>query len=147
MCSRGCSSALPCRKFNKTCAPPDDDVISYGSDLNIITNGGEPATCYVSAGMRTHTHTRERKEGVCEQANRLQQSGGRTDGRGERNLKCSQGHFQTLKAALGSHIKGKGCFSNQTFTLMKSDVIVPQRARPVSRYLSPEHSHLCRHTD
>lgn len=65
MCSRGCSSALPCRKFNKTCAPPDDDVISYGSDLNIITNGGEPATCYVSAGTRAHTHTHRRERKVC----------------------------------------------------------------------------------
>lgn len=70
------SSAPPCRKFDKTCTPPDDDVISYGSDLNIITKGGEPATRYVRAD--THTHTQGREEGVCEQANHSQQRG-RTD--------------------------------------------------------------------
>lgn len=58
---------------------PDDDVISYGSDLNIITKGGEPATRYVRAGGRALTHTQGRTEGVCEQANHLQQREEQTD--------------------------------------------------------------------
>lgn len=55
LCCFGGCSALPCRKFNKTCAPPDNDVIFYGSDLNIITKDGEPALRYVRAGTCTHT--------------------------------------------------------------------------------------------
>lgn len=33
----GASVDPPCGKRNKTCTPPDDDVILYGADLNIIT--------------------------------------------------------------------------------------------------------------
>lgn len=60
------SAAPPCSKRNKTCTPPDDDVIFYGADLSIITEGGQPAMCYVIAG--THTHMRTHfvgKDGRC----------------------------------------------------------------------------------
>lgn len=70
-------SFLPSSAGNstKTCTPPDDDVISYASDLNIMRAGD--ALCK-SAHTHTHTHS-EGARCVCGQAFHLQVKGRTAD--------------------------------------------------------------------
>lgn len=99
LCFRGCSSsALPCRKFKKNPNPPDDDVISYGFDLNIITKNGEPVLRYVRAG----THA---ERCVCVCVNRPIFYNKEKAGRRKSPCKLTRGYFEALRAASGNRVR------------------------------------------
>lgn len=60
------STDPPCGKRNKTCTPPDDDVILYGADLNIIMERRASSALCNSGHSDTQAFTRTiwgRKDG------------------------------------------------------------------------------------
>lgn len=64
--------------------PPDDDVISYGTDLNTITKDSRPALHYVTVA-HTHKYNEER----CVETGQSFTTTGRTDRYIKSYLRCT----------------------------------------------------------